>query len=59
MINSHTSYLESFVWLDFNFQSQVAYWLIARIFLELYYLPMITLVFLDKIGPPEDSLIFS
>lgn len=59
MINSHTIYLESFIWLDFKFQSQIAYWLIARIFLELYFLPMITLVSLDKIGPPEYSLIFS
>lgn len=30
MINSHTSYLESFIQVDFNFQSQ------SQIFLELY-----------------------
>lgn len=59
MINTHTNNLESFEQLDFNFQSQIVYWLTAHVFLEVYYLPMRALAVLDKIGPPKYSLFFS
>lgn len=52
MINSPTSYLESLLQLDFSSQSQIAYWLTACVFPELYYLSMKALVLLDKMGPP-------
>lgn len=49
------SYLESFIQLDFNLQSQISYCSTACIFFELYYWPVEALIVL---GPPEYPLFF-